>query len=167
MRLISVLLLVCLPALSSVAQESERPTKLLGLLKPGMYLGVRAFDETDGVKLAVYSPEDFEIALDARTMGLDDLAQKYPNVKRLRDELPPNKEFGEPRIGLSVDQRELLCKMEHVGGDYILVQYGDGFKTRRAFASSFISTIRWHDSDALRFTTSVRHIPKVTERAKL
>ena len=181
MRFATAILVVLLTTQSSFAQDTAHPAKLSGFLKPGMCLGVRAFDEKNGVKLTIYSPEDFEIAIDARTLGIDELAEKHLNVKRLRDEqlrkfaaslaakrddLPPNVEFGEPRIGLSFDQRELLCKIENVGDDYFLIRYGDDLKSGRVLATAFVTTIQWHAKGALNFTTSVEHVAKKADRTK-
>ncbi len=181
MRFMTTLLLVCLAAQPSVAQDNGHPAKLSGFLKSGMCLGVRSFDDTNGIKITVYSVKDFEIAVDARTLELDELADKYPSVKRLRDrrldelvasldakrdELPPNTKFGEPKIGLTVDQRELLCKVEHVGDDYILVRFGTGLKSGRVIATSFISTIRWRDIDEWNFATSVPQVTTTPGRTK-
>ena len=181
MRIETAILVLLLAAQPSVAQDTAHPAKLSGFLKPGMCLGVRAFDETNGIKLTIYSPEDFEIAVDARTLGIDELAEKHLSVKRQRDEqlrefaaslearqedLPPNVEFGEPRIGLSFDRRELLCKIEPVGDDYFLIRYGDDLKSGRVLATAFVTTIQWHAKGALNFSTSVGHVAKKADRTK-
>lgn len=181
MRLFISLLVVCLTALPSIAQSNSHPAKLSGFLKPGMYLGVRAFEKSDGVRLTVYTEKDFQIAIDARTINLDELALKYPSVKSLRDKrlkefvasldakrdnLAPNTKFGEPTIELVVDRSELLCKVEHVGDDYVLVRYGNEFASGRVLATGFISTINWHADDELRLSTSVRHVAEPADRTK-
>ncbi len=83
-----------------------------------------------------------------------------------RDSLPPDTEFGEPKIELVVNRNELLCKVEYVGDDYIMVRYGKAFRLCRVIATGFIATIDWHKDDELSFATSVQHISKTADRTK-
>lgn len=187
MRIVSALLIVCLVALTVIGQDKpepeklSRPAKLTGFLRPGMYLGVQTHEKSASIALTVYTSEDFEIAVDSRIITLDELARKYPSVKRLRDQrlkefeasleaqrenLPANFEFGEPKIELMTNRSEFLCKVEHIGDDYMLVKFGKDLSSSRVIATAFISTIDWHNDGELNFSTSVQHLRRPTDRAK-
>ncbi|ELP30570.1 hypothetical protein RBSWK_05522 [Rhodopirellula baltica SWK14] len=181
MRFLPVFLLVGIVVTSADAQDVKRPERLSGFLKPEMCLGIRVIDETEGIRVTVYTKEAFEIAKDSKDLAFDELVQKHEAMRRLRDQrlkevnatleakredLRSDMDFGEPKFGLPVDRRELFCRVEHVGNDYILVQYADEPDRRRVFATSFISSIRWKDSDDLGLSYSVGYVAKEATKAE-
>ncbi len=77
MRIVTAILLTCIPSLSCIAQEFEAPQTLVGFLKPGLQIGIRAIQNSDRVTIAIYSKPDFEVAIDARHLKPDELASKH------------------------------------------------------------------------------------------
>ena len=109
-------------------------------------------------------------------MDVDELAKRHPGVaaqrdkaiseakkslESLKDNLLPGQSYGEPQVRVSVDSRLLLCTVQHVGSDYILVKYAGDEKRRKAFATRYIAGIRW--GDALGMSTSVPRV-RATKR---
>jgi hypothetical protein len=131
------------------------------------------------ITISIYTEQDHAIAIDSRSMSLEELTSKYERVAtelaRTRndiltslqsrtEDIPPGKEYGEPVIGLRSSQGELLYKITATGDDYILLTNSVTPTKRRVFATRCISSINWHDE--LLFTWSVPHIDKTTDRAK-
>jgi hypothetical protein len=179
MRIVTAILLACISSLSCIAQEFEAPQTLVGFLKPGLQIGIRANQNSDRVTIAIYSKSDFEVAIDARHLKRDELASKHEKVaqefERIRkeqvtshasrqNELPPGKTFGEPNVSLMVNPFERLCTIIHTGDDYILVSEVIAPKKRRVISTRFISQIDWQDG--MNFTVTVPHVSKREESSK-
>lgn len=181
MRHLIAAVLICLapsPMLvqSALAQELVTyPKSLAGFLKSGTHVGIYSNVESGSHKVTIYSEEDFEIAMDARNMDLEELALKYKSVAQDRDRelkrftasleskrktLAANKEFGEPKARITINPRELLYTVAYVGDDYILVSPEANPKKFTAFSTRFLSTIRWHEG--FRYGVSVRHVDRVS-----
>lgn len=169
MRLLFAIFIGCVTAVPCCGQDGDYPATISGFLKPGTFAGIRALDASSGITVTIYAEPDFEIALDARRLSLDELAAKYKSVadsraKTLqeataswelrRKENASGRDSGTPQVSLFIDRREQLYRIVHVGNDYLLVSYEDNTNRQRAFATKYISSIRWHDE--LRFRTSIR-----------
>ena len=179
MRSHIALMLICLFFVPCVAQEQAAQKNLIGFLKPGMYIGVVSYRDSDRITISIYSEQDHAIAVDSRSMSLEELTSKYERVAtelaRTRkdiltslqsktQEIPPGKEYGEPVIGLRPSHGESLYKIIATGDDYILLTSSVTPTKRRVFATRCISSINWNDE--LQFTWSVPQVDKTTDRAK-
>ncbi|MCU0720478.1 MAG: hypothetical protein MUC83_12290 [Pirellula sp.] len=179
MRIAIAIMLICIDFAPGVAQEQEAPQSLAGFLKTGTHIGVVSFEDSDRIVINIYTERDHAIAIDSRNLSLDKLAAKYETVatrleqtrkdyikslqSRVKD-LPPGKEYGQPRIGLQLNPRESFHKITAIGDDYILVTSSLAPTKRRVFATRFISSIHWRDE--LEFNASVEQVDKSTDREK-
>lgn len=156
------------------ADEPDFPKTLLGFIKPGMLIGLRASQSDSLVSVEIYDEEQFRFAMDARHLKLDELEKKYPSVSEKAAEALANYQSSpearasgnvkgtnfvrEPSIELDVDRTTTLCTVLHVDDDYFLVTYGDdSSKKRQVIAKQAVNRIRWA-SDDVRFKTSLRTI---------
>jgi hypothetical protein len=179
MRIAIAIIVTCIFFVPCVAQEQEAPQSLVGFLKTGTHIGVVSYQDSDRIAINIYTEKDHAIAIDARNLSLDELASKYDTVatrleqtrkdyitslqSRAKD-LPPGKEFGEPKLGLQLNTMESFYKITATGDDYILVTNSVVPNKRRVFATRFISSINWRD--ALEFRVSVEYVDNSTDRTK-
>ena len=179
MRNAIAIILTCFFGAAGIAQEQDAPKSLVGFLKPGMHIGVVSYQDSDRITINIYTEEDHAIAIDSRSLSIDELASKYERVatgleqtrkdfvtslqSRTKD-LPPGKEFGEPKLGLQLNTMESFYKITAIGDDYILVTNSVAPTKRRVFATRFISSINW--DDGLEFNSSVEYVNKTTDRTK-
>ncbi len=180
MRHFFAIIITCFLCIPSVAQEEPAPKSLVGFLKPGMHVGITSFfPESERITIQIYDEQDHLIAIDAKKLTLEELSAKYEKVasqlERTRKEIfaslksdplqiPPGKEYGEPSIGLRINQRESLCKILATGDDYILVTSAASPSKRRVIATRFVSSITWNEE--LPLTWSVPHVDKATDKPK-
>lgn len=171
MRTGIAVLLVGLVLMPYAAQEPDAPKNLIGFLKPGMHVGIVPFENSDRIAIEVYSAEDQAILVDARDLSLEELASKYDRVARemelARKEAVASLKstnYGEPKMSIVTNAREVFYRIAAVGEDYILVTYATNTKKRRAFAIRFVSSIQWRDE--LPFTWSASRIENEPEKVK-
>lgn len=160
MKLILALIITCLIVVPSYAQEESNPKNLIGFLKPKMHVGIVTFENSDRVRIEIYSQEDQKILMDSRHMTLEQLELKYERVKkelaRVRAEaiaersgtLPiPKPGTSQPRVdvGLNAHNNETFYVITHVGEDYILLSGISNRLKRRAMSINFVSSISWND----------------------
>ena len=169
-RLSSFVLLVLMTFGSVLAQDSH-PDTLSGFIKPNMHLGIRLTDASTEYSVVILTPEEYAIHVDSRELSIEELTAKYPDVAKRRDDaianakkaiasqtvkLRPGQGYGETKARADVDHRVLLCKVIHVGADYILIEYANSSARRRAFSTRYLTSIRW--GDPVRISTSTPRI---------
>jgi hypothetical protein len=179
MRSVIAIMFMCFLSAACVAQDEEAPKKLVGFLKPGTYIGISSYQDSDRITINIYTEQDHAIAIDARRLSLDELASKYERVatglEQTRkdflqslpsrtEDLPPGKEFGEPKSRLNLNPRESFFKIVATGDDYILVSSPSAPTKRRVFATRFISSIGWREE--LEFSASVDYVDKASDKTK-
>ena len=168
-RRLAIVMLVAataFPAGKLKAQSSTEafPRSLLGFLKPGMHVGVdytvnRSGDAEEHFSLKIFDDTGYRIAVDTRLLSLDELRRKYPVIEKhaektlsnYQQQLPDRakklargKRYAKPELSMSVSRRTLLCKVIHVGDDYVLVSYGEAEK-RRVLPKHMIKRVYWSE----------------------
>lgn len=155
---LNVFLLNLLGLCCSSAPAQTPPESFLGFLKPGMHLRITHSSNSSAVTIDVYSDEEYAIVNDALTMNVNELAKKYPSVAKRRDDLLEkhiatlknesvpdlSSDLQEEFVVLHSQQRVTpplkFCEVQHIGNDYVLIQYAEG--DRQLIAKPFIKTIR-------------------------
>lgn len=160
MKLILALIITCLIVVPSYAQEESNPKNLIGFLKPKMHVGIVTFENSDRVRIEIYSQEDQKILMDSRQMTLEQLELKYERVKRelarvraeaIAERLGtlaiPKPGAAQPKVdvGLRAHNNETFYVITHVGEDYILLSGISNRLKRRAMSINFVSSISWND----------------------
>jgi len=150
----TTLLLLAAMSLQTLAQDTEYPSSMVQFLKSGMKIGISKLEDHHGLNITVFSDDEFQIALDARSLKTDELAKKYPSVAEKKQNsiaiAKRGRKLEERHLSANVkvvfDAKMVLCTVEHVTDDYVLVRNVHNNNARMAFASHSIEKISWGES---------------------
>jgi hypothetical protein len=147
--------ILTLAILSPVVAQDPLPRSLVGFFAPGTQVGIIG-SETGSFRVVIYSPSDFAIRADARNLSFDELAAKYESVAKARDDKLKQRadsgETGTPEFNVLLTNNELLCKIVHVGDDYLLVKMADHDQYRMVYPLGQLTSIHWAGPLPLRTT---------------
>ncbi|MHB0955197.1 MAG: hypothetical protein ACYC0X_02345 [Pirellulaceae bacterium] len=148
----SVMILAFIVVPCAVRSEDDSlPENLLGFLRPEMRVGVLSVEGTTGVRIDVYTEEDYQIVRDipllSRGSAATSFVETYPAAKEKLDafvkqlhEKSPEANVDEVLIA-GVSSRQWFGTISAVGKDYVLINQEGEMKRRRVLAKSAIARI--------------------------
>ena len=160
MKFIIASIISCLLVVPAFSQEQAKPKNLIGFLKPQMHIGIVTFENSDRVRIEIYTEEDQKILMEASTMPLEQLSTKYQRVAeeiaRVRKEslaynadnrklLTPGKIFGDVQFYMNPNARETFYLITAVGDDYILLSAMNKPSKKRAMSIHYVSSVNWNE----------------------
>ncbi len=152
-------LLVC--AASASAEDESLPKNMLGFLKPGMRVGIRAVEGTTNVFLDVYTDEQYGVALDLaalvgrRSVAATKFADDHPVIRKDLDVFVERLAERSPdanarNVTIFPLLRTSFGSISSIGDDYVLIDREGDTKRRLILARSSIARIDL-DAEAVRF----------------
>ncbi len=129
---------------AAYAQETDRPPSMIGFLEPGTKVSVHMLSNTGDIMLRVFSPEQFQIALDAKELELDALVNKYPSlqerIQEATDFVAKNHADAKPKITLD-KVKHSFGTVQSTGSDYVVIEMESPSGRKRVFSRDAIKRI--------------------------
>jgi hypothetical protein len=156
-KISSLFLIFCVATLAPVETYGQEatPATLLGFLRPGMNVGMQSVDGTTSVILTVYDDSEIAVARDVSRFavqngGVDELAEKYPNVRReleefttkAREDMSRADPVGSNWVYLMPHAKTAFGTIVAIGNDYLIIGFGADTPRRTVLPQSSIGRIQ-------------------------
>jgi hypothetical protein len=149
---------LCVVVAAPLLAQERQPRRLLEYLKPGGHVALGPVMTTGNYIASILTPEQFAQLNDTRKLSFAQMLAKYPALQKDVDlqKVEIAKQMEELQRGRAVDenwdqhlefekgQYLSLCRILHVGEDYVLLEVDAKGPVKMAVAAATITRVTWY-----------------------